>query len=48
LDLQALGLGKYAAFEMIDQQALKVRNNNVYVKVPAGRTKVIQVTRESR
>ena len=48
LDLQALGLGKYAAFEMIDQQALKVRNNNVYVKVPSGRTKVIQVTRESR
>ena len=47
LDLQALGLDKYSAFEMISQQSLKVKSHNLFVKVSAGRTKVIQIIRES-
>lgn len=47
LDLPALGLDKYSAFEMIGQQSLKIKNNNLYIKVPAGRTKVIQIIRGS-
>ena len=47
LDLQALGLDKYSAFEMISQQSLKVKSHNIFIKVPAGRTKVIQIIRES-
>ena len=46
-DLQALGLDKYSAFEMISQQSLKVKSHNIFIKVPAGRTKVIQIIRES-
>lgn len=48
MDLQALGLDKYSAFEMIGQQSLKVRSNNIYIKVPVGRTKVIQIVRQSQ
>lgn len=47
LDLRALSLAKYSAFEMIDQQSLKVKSHNLYIKVPVGRTKVIQILRES-
>ena len=46
-DLQALGLDKYSAFEMISQQSLKVKSHNLFIKVSAGRTKVIQIIRES-
>jgi len=47
LDLQSLGLDKYSAIEMIGRQSLKVKSQNLYIKVPGGRTKVIQIVRES-
>ncbi|HET7119327.1 MAG TPA: hypothetical protein VFI29_22720 [Hanamia sp.] len=44
-DLLALGLQKFSANEMISQHSLKVQKNNVYIIVPGGRTKVIQIVR---
>lgn len=48
LDSQALGLQKFSAYEMISQHSLKVQKNNLYKKVPGGRTKVIQIVSGSR
>ena len=43
LNLEALHLKRYTTFEMIDQTSLNSKDNHVYIKVPAGRTKVIQI-----
>jgi hypothetical protein len=48
LDLQALGIDKYSANEMISQHSIKVNRNHLNLKLPAGRTKVIQIVREFR
>jgi hypothetical protein len=48
LDLKALNLEKYSAFEMIGETSLNIKYNKVYIKVPAGRTKVIQILRASK
>jgi hypothetical protein len=48
LNLEALHLKRYNAFEMIDQTSLNSKDNHVYVKVPAGRTKVIQIIAGSK
>lgn len=43
LDLYALGLEKFSANEMISQHSLQVKRNKLFIKVPGGRTKVIQI-----
>ena len=48
LDLKALNLEKYSAFEMIGKNSLNSKDNHVYIKVPAGRTKVIQIITGSK
>ena len=48
LDLEELGItGKIAAFEMVGEQAVSVEKNILYIKIPAGRTQVIQITIDS-
>jgi hypothetical protein len=44
LDLTELGLsGAYSAFEMMGNEPVKISKNKLYMNIPAGRTKVVQI-----
>ena len=45
LDLKELGIpNRYSATELIANELLKIGKNNIYLNVPAGRTKVVKVS----
>ena len=35
--------GKFSAFEMVGNEPVKGDKNNLYMKIPTGRTQVIQI-----
>ncbi|MDQ1296518.1 MAG: hypothetical protein QG611_496 [Bacteroidota bacterium] len=46
LDLAELGIPrKFSAFEMVNNQAVKIAHNKLYLTIPSGRTRVIQISK---
>ncbi|WP_445738169.1 hypothetical protein [Mariniflexile sp.] len=46
IDLQALEISKkFSAIEVVNQQAIKMKNDKLYINIPALRTQVIKITK---